>query len=149
MLTDPAGQRPTLLAAGLAARQRQPLWPLQVPLVPLCACAALAVGGRGLLSEGFKSPSVCVFCVLVVHGARAPLPVRRYLASLHWFSSSHWATPHWATPSLPRFPFCPPTPLVSPCLPTIMDVDHEVKLLREEIMRLGTKDDKGVTRYGW
>ncbi|KAK1857392.1 hypothetical protein I4F81_008314 [Pyropia yezoensis] len=26
-----------------------------------------------------------------------------------------------------------------------MDVDHEVKLLREEIMRLGTKDDKGVT----
>lgn len=55
----------------------------------------------------------------------------------------------WATPSLPRFPFCPPTPLVSPCLPTIMDVDHEVKLLREEIMRLGTKDDKGVTRYGW
>lgn len=29
-----------------------------------------------------------------------------------------------------------------------MDVDHEVKLLREEIMRLGTMDDKGVTRYG-
>lgn len=25
-----------------------------------------------------------------------------------------------------------------------MDVDHEVKLLREEIMRLGAKNDKGV-----
>lgn len=29
-----------------------------------------------------------------------------------------------------------------------MDVDHEVKLLREEIMRLGAKNDKGVYRYG-
>jgi len=28
-----------------------------------------------------------------------------------------------------------------------MDVDHEVNLLKEEIVRLGSKNDKGVTRY--
>lgn len=57
---------------------------------------------------------------------------------------SHWSPPS-PSPSRPRFPF----QLLFPHLLTVMDVDHEVKLLREEIMRLGTKNDKGVTRYEW
>lgn len=44
--------------------------------------------------------------------------------------------------------FRSPAPLPSPRLLAVMDVDHEVKLLREEIMRLGAKNDKGVYRYG-
>lgn len=105
-------------------------------------------GERGLLSEGFKSPSVySVYWSCTV--AERHYPSGGTLRACIGSRLPLRATPHWATPSLPRFPFCSPTPLVSPCLPTIMDVDHEVKLLREEIMRLGTKDDKGVTRYGW
>lgn len=74
--------------------------------------------------------------------ARLPVGHCRYLASVHWCLSLPLS---YSLP--PLFPPRPSTPLVSPRLPTVMDVDHEVKLLREEIMRLGTKDAKGVTRY--